>query len=288
MIRYGIANENIRKLMSGDDSATTSGKDNDVLLKKNNKTLKIKMGKVLEGHGPIAPYDLSDIEYQFTLPKTEEIMVAQMVQKLADYKLTDMNLEFETIEGEDLANSVRSVFTEGMDLCYDHTTHLTTDEWAKESTINSINISVPRESMKAIVLLFTKKNSTDSEEFCNAEVECVRVMIEGNSNSIYSEGMPRSQVYEEAVRFFGSQKDKNNDNLEEVDFLKSKYCVVIDMRTVDEENVVHSGRYLKGVQSGILIRVKKLATSTDLFCHVFIVSDGKVEISDQMFKNVEY
>ena len=43
MIRYGIANENIRKLMSGDDSATTSGKDNDVLLEKNNKTLKIKI-----------------------------------------------------------------------------------------------------------------------------------------------------------------------------------------------------------------------------------------------------
>ena len=288
MIRYGVANENIRKLMSGDDSATTSGKDNDVLLEKNNKTLKIKMRKVLEGHGPIAPYDLSDIEYQFTLPKTEEIMVAQTGQKLADYKLTDMNLEFETIEGEDLANSVRSVFTEGMDLWYDHTTHLTTDEWAKDSTFNSINISVPRESMKAVVLLFTKKNSTDSEEFCNAEVESARVMIEGNPNSVYSEGMPRSQVYEEALRFFGSQKDKNNDNLKEIDFLKSKYCVVIDMRTVDEENVVHSGRHLKGVQSGILIRVKKLATSTDLFCHVFIVSDGKVEISDQRFKSVEY
>ena len=90
------------------------------------------------------------------------------------------------------------------------------------------------------------------------------------------------------MRFFGSQKNKNNDNLEEIDFLKSKYCVVVDMRTVDEENVVHSGRHLKGVQSGILIKVQKLATSTNLFCHVFVVSDGKVEISDQRFKSVEY
>ena len=52
MIRYGIANENIRKLISQDDSATTSGKADDVLSEKNNKTLKIKMRKVLEGHGP--------------------------------------------------------------------------------------------------------------------------------------------------------------------------------------------------------------------------------------------
>ena len=96
-----------------------------MLLEKNNKTLKIKMGKVLEGHEPVAPYDLPDIEYQFTLPKTEEIMVAQTGQKLADYKLTDMNLEFETIEGESLTSSVRSVFTDGMDLWYDQVTHLT-------------------------------------------------------------------------------------------------------------------------------------------------------------------
>ena len=257
MISYGIANENIRKLMSQEDSATTSGKADDVLLEKNNKTLKIKMRKVLEGHGPIAPYDLSDIEYQF----------AQTGQKLADFKLTDMNLEFETIEGEDASNKARSEFTEGMDLWYDGT-HLTIEEWAKDSTFNSINISVPRESLKAVVLLFTKKDSTDSEEFCNTEVENVKVMIEGNPNSVYSEGMSRSRVYEEAVKFFGSQKDKTNDNLKEVDFLKSKYCVVVDMRTVDEENVVHSGRHLKGVQSGILIKVQKLATSTNLFCHV--------------------
>ena len=132
--------------------------------------------------------------------------------------------------------------------------------------------------MKAVVLLFTKKGATDSEEFCNAEAENVKVMIEG---------MSRSQVYEELVRFFGWLKDKNNDNLDEIDFLMNKYCLVVDIRTVNEENVVHSGRYLKGVQSGISVRVKK-ATSTDLFCHVFIVSDGKVEISDQRFKNVEY
>ena len=53
MLEYGVANENIRKLMSGDDSATTSGKDDDVLLEKNvivllKKVLKIRLGKILE------------------------------------------------------------------------------------------------------------------------------------------------------------------------------------------------------------------------------------------------
>ena len=289
MRKYGVASENLRKLMSGDDSATKTGDHvDDVLLEKNNKRLRIRLGKVLEGHGPIAPYDLSTIEYEFRLPSADEVMVAQTGQKVADYKLTDMNLEYKVIEGEEFAENARSEFTQGMNLWYDHITHLTTEEWQKDSTFNSINISVPRASLKAVVLLFTKKGSTDSEEFCNAEVEKVKVMIEGNPNSVYSDGLGRSQVYEEAVRFFGKLKDTNNDNLKELDFLKDKYSLVVDMRTVDEENVVHSGRYLKGVQSGVLIKVEKLATSTNLFCHVFIVSDGRVEIADQMFRSVEF
>ena len=51
MLEYGIANENIRKIMSGDDSATTSGKDDDVLLEKNQKVLKIKLGKISKDTG---------------------------------------------------------------------------------------------------------------------------------------------------------------------------------------------------------------------------------------------
>ena len=288
MIEYGVANENIRKLMSGDNSATTSGKDNDVLLEKNTKVLKIRMGKILQGHGPYAPYGMSDVEYRFTLPQTNEILVAQTGQKLADYRLSDMNLEFETIEGEKLAESVRNAFVDTRDLWFDYTTLLKTLEWRKNSTRKVIDINIPRESMKAVVLLCTQKKPTDSEEFYNAEVESVKVTIEGNPNSVYSQGLKRSQIYEEAKRFFGTQKDKTNDNLTKLNFLKSKYALVIDMRTVDEENVVHSGRLLVGTQSGLLIEIEKLATSVDLLCHVFVVSDGKVEMSDQRFVRVEY
>ena len=113
MLQYGVANENIRKLMSGDDSATTSGKDDDVLLEKNQKILKIRLGKVLEGHGPY--------EYQIQLPEASEIMVAQTGQKVGSYKLTNMNLEFETIEGEELAANVRGGYVIGRDLWFDYT-----------------------------------------------------------------------------------------------------------------------------------------------------------------------
>ena len=281
MLQYSVANENIRKLMSGDDSATTSGKADDVLLEKNQKVLKIKLGKILEGHGPYAPYKMSDVEYRIRLPEASKIMVAQTGQSVGTYKLTDMNLEFETVEGEDLAKRTRDGFTFGRDLWYDYTTLLKTLEWRKDNTREVIGINIPRESMKAIVLLCTRKNPTDSEEFYNSEVEKVKVTIEGNPNSVYSQGLSRSEVYDKAKRFFGSLKDVNNGNLSKVNFLKNKYALVIDLRTVDEENVVHSGRRLIGTQSGVLIEIEKLATSVDLLCHVFIVSDGKVAIIGQ-------
>ena len=131
--------------------------------------------------------------------------------------------------------------------------------------------------------MFTKKNPTDSEEFLNAEVESVKVTIEGNPNSVYSQGLTRSEIYNEARRFFGKAKDVNNDNLSKLNFLKDKYALVIDLRTVDQENVVHSGRNIIGVQSGILLEVEKLATIVDLLCHVFVIADGSVSIKNLKF-----
>ena len=283
MLEYGIANENIRKLMSGDDSATTSGKDDDVLLEKNQKVLKIKLGKILDGQGPYAPYNMSDVEYRIKLPESDKVLHAQTGETAGTYKLTDINLEFETIEGEKLVGQVKSDYQTGRQLWYDYTTLLKTLEWKKDSTVQSIDINIPRKSMRGVVLLFTKKNPTDSEEFLNAKIELAKVSIDGNPNSVYSQGLTKSEIYNEARRFFGKAKDINNDNLSKLDFLKDKYALVIDLRTVDQENVIHSGRNIIGVQSGILIEIEKLVTSVDLLCHVFVVADGSVSIKNLKF-----
>jgi len=216
-------------------------------------------------------------------------MTAQTGESVDGYKPTDMNLEFETMEGEELARSVKEGFDTGRQLWYDYTTLLKTLEWSKSSTREVIDINIPRKSMKSIVLLCTRKNPTDSEEFFNAdEVEKVKVTIEGNRNSIYSQGLVRSEIYDEARRFFGTTTDLCNDNLSKLEFLKNKYALVIDLRTVDDENTVHSGRKLIGTQSGVLLEIEKSATSVDLLCHVFVVSDGHIVISDGKLQKIEY
>ena len=280
MLEHGVANENIRKLMSGDDSATTTGKDDDVLLEECQKVLKMKLGKILEGYGPYAPYEMLGFEYRIKFPEPKEIMVAQSGLKVGTYKLEDIFLEFETILNKHIATEVKSEYVVGRQLWYDYITLLRSVEWKKDSTKESIDVNIPCKSMKAIVLLFTKKDSTDSEEFINPKIEKVRVLIEGKPNSVYSKGLVKSNIYDEARRFFGTANNTNNDNLDKLSFLKNKFALVVDLRTVDQENVIHSGRRIIGMQAGIMLSIDKLATSTDLTCNVFVAADGSISFKD--------
>jgi hypothetical protein len=60
--------------------------------------------------------------------------------------------------------------------------------------------------MKAIVMLFTNKTKTDSEEYIYPNIEKVRVTIEGVPNAVYSQGIPKTRLYEEARRLFGTDE----------------------------------------------------------------------------------
>ena len=82
-------------------------------------------------------------------------MEAQTNETTGNYTLTDMRLEYEIIESEQLASDVRGGFNLGRSLGYDYTTLLKTLPWSKDSTREVIDINIRRKSMKAVV--FTKK-----------------------------------------------------------------------------------------------------------------------------------
>ena len=98
MLQYGVANENIRKIWSKYDSAASTAKD--VLLANKQSALKMKMDKVLRGNGPFFSYNMADFTYHIRLAKAEDIMVAQSGEAVEGYKLENLNLEFEVIEGK--------------------------------------------------------------------------------------------------------------------------------------------------------------------------------------------
>ena len=75
---YGIAGENLRELMSKDDSADTSNADDNRLYNARENRVKVKLGKILRNHGLFAPHGVnSNVEYTLELPTADDIMVAQ-------------------------------------------------------------------------------------------------------------------------------------------------------------------------------------------------------------------
>ena len=114
--------------------------------------MKIPLGKILCDNSPYAPYDMCDFVYDITLPKSEKIMKVQANEETGTYRLTDLQLEYEVIKSEGLAASVRGTYNTSRSFPYNYSTLLKTLPWREV-----IDINIPKKSMKAVVLLFTKK-----------------------------------------------------------------------------------------------------------------------------------
>ena len=282
---FGIAAENVRKLISKDDSADKAAKSDGALdsaIAGMCDRMKIPLGKILCDNGPYAPYGMCDFIYDITLPKSEKIMKAQANEGTGTYKLTDLQLEYDVIKSEGLANSVRGTYNTGRSFPYNNSTLLKTLPWAKGNTREVIDVNIPRKSMKAVVLLFTGKGAGDSEHFPFPNLTQVDVTVEGNPNDIYSRGLAKRNMYKEAARFFGNddcEKYIGTECISRRKYYTDKFACVIDFRTVDDDTVSGSGRKLIGTQAGILLEIEKEATTSDLSCHVFVIADGTIDIS---------
>jgi hypothetical protein len=72
-------------------------------------------------------------------------------------------------------------------------------------------------------------------------IEKVRVTVEGVPNAVYSQGFPKTRLYEEARRLFGTGEISHQTL---TNFFKDKkFALVIELRTVNEP--AHSETVLK-------------------------------------------
>ena len=287
MIYDGIANENTRKLMSKDDSADKTVASDALMFKILGSRISIKLGQILNNHGVYAPNKMvSDITYMIKLPSAEEIMVAQSGQKIAGYSLENIKLEYETIESPELAELANSEYEIGRSLEYEHVTQPLKEQWNKDETLKNLTINLPRKSMKAIVLLFKEVGTnTDSEKYVYPNITKVKISVEGIPNAVYNQGMNKDKLFKEARRLFLNRK---RDVMEIDDFYSKHFALVVDMRTFNDGNVFKSGKRLISTQSGILLEISKEATTKDIMCYAFVVSDGLVNIKNKTLQDIVY
>ena len=58
------------------------------------------------------------------------------------------------------------------------------------------------------------------------------------------------------------------------------------MRVVNDKNVISGGKQILNTQDGITIEIEKKATTKDLTCYMFVVSDGLINITDKTVTRV--
>jgi hypothetical protein len=283
MVEDGIASEATRKKISKDDAVNDDADATGVFGTKQ----KIRINKILKDHALYAPHNMTnDLQYVITLTTADEIMNAQGGESVEGYTLENIELEYESIDNIDLARKAEGLYVSERELSFEHATLMKKAEWKKDSTIINETINVPRMSMKAIVMQFTNKTKTDSEEYIYPNIEKVRVTIEGVPNAVYSQGIPKTRLYEEARRLFGT--DEISHQTLTGFFKDKKFALVIDLRTASDANTYGNGAKIQNTQSGILVEITKKATTADVVCYLFVPSDGVIKITNGQLAGIKY
>ena len=211
-------------------------------------------------------------------------MVAQSNQKVAGYTLEDAMLEYSSIGNPDVYNKALNSF-QSRTLVFEDVTFIDEENWGKDTTLINKKINLPCSSMKYIVMLFRKKALTDSEEYVYTGIKNVDVIIESNPNSVYSNGLVKSKLFEEAREVFLNYE---TDTLAPTDFFtKDKFALVIDLRTYPDNDVSGDGRKILNTQNGVALGIKKDRTTEDVVCGTFVVSDRYLNFVNMMFRNLE-
>ena len=189
MLLEGIQSEDLGKIHSNAGDKKSSGVDAENKLTKvyKNKYCIYLDHQILTDHGILYPQALyNDLIFEVTLAPTAQVVKGSDTDKLF-YKLTNIQLEYETIHSKSLADEATSVYSSGKTFAYDHVMREEVITFAKgtEARLN-LRVNPQRRSLKAILLLFIEPytaGTRDSEKHFNPDITKVNVTINGSPNN---------------------------------------------------------------------------------------------------------
>ena len=257
--------------------------------------------ELLESTIPFYQYGLgSRLTYELTSNDYGDVIKA--TDPDATYTISNISLEFDTITNASLASQIRTEYMK-MSILYDRILRARIIPLDKSDTSFSIDINSPSESLKGVLLIFTKERSAtkfarDTEEFYNPKITKVEVTVEGVPNELYAQNMEYRHQYDEIVKHFAEgrlreagsiQKDLQLHNVDITSYYTDKYALWLDFRTIDNNRLHGSGRRLENTSEGIRLQITKKAESAGkLSCYLYIFQDAQINISDAQFLNVVY
>ena len=239
---------------------------------------------------PQALYD--DLVFELTLSDAAQVVKGSDPTKLK-YKLTNIQIEYEMLHSEQLAEEANSAYSSGKEFAYDHVHREKVIPIKKgaDSRIN-IKVNVQRRSLKAILLLFTEPyaaGARDSEKYVFPDLTKIQVTINGSPNMIYNNGLVAEDLWEEASRFFVRGENKTEHMTSKLFLAGDRFGLLIDLRCMADRTMHGSGVRLVNSTDGVQLELERTASgSGTINCQVFVIADAQFNILGNQMEDVQY
>ena len=294
MVPEGIQSEDLSKIRSGAGDAKTSGVDAEKKLNEvYGKKYRINLDhQILTDHGIFYPQALyNDLIFEVTLAPESQVVKGSDPTKLK-YKLTNIQLEYEMIHSEKLAEEAESAYT-AKEFAYDHVSRskVVPINRGTETRIN-IKVDSQRRSMKGVLLLFVEPytaGTRDSEKYIFPDLKKISVTVNGSPNMLYNNGIESQDIWSEVSRYFMKDEYKPQHMTLEKFYTGNKFGLLIDLRSMASQEMHGSGTRLVNTTDGVQLEIERDRKGTGpVNCHVFVISDSQFNIINKQLQSVTY
>ena len=239
MVPEGIQSEDLCKIRSKTgDKKTSSVAAENKLNEVYGSKYRINLDhQILTDHGVFYPHALyNDLVLELTLAPASQVFRGSDPTQLK-YKLTNIQLEYEMVRSEKLADEAAKIYTSGKEFAYDQLSRdkVVPINKGTDTRVN-IKVSAQRRSTKDILLLFVETyaaGTRDSEKFIFPDLKKISVTINGSPNMLYNNSIESRGIWREISRFFMKGKRKpQHMNLQKF-FTDNKFGLLIDLRSME-------------------------------------------------------
>lgn len=237
---------------------------------------------------PFCPYFIHDIvTLEMKLAEAKDVVISS--DKSASYEITDLHLEWDGVQDEELARSIASMYEDGFGVHYDRVQFLRKENYQKSSTLINVNIRESLRSLRGVLILFKDltdqaKYACNRETFFNPGVEKIEVSINGASNKLYANGILPKDLWYEARKFF-----QGSTNTTQGDFYNDAFCLWVDTRSSTDMELHGNGLRLDGSNSGLNLAINKTAGGAGQFTmYIYLVIDAVLQFGGGSYKRICY
>ena len=293
MVAEGIQSKKLSQIRSGAGDKPTTGVDAENKLEKvYGKKYRINLDhQIMTDHSVFYPQALyTDFVFELVLASADQVVIGPDKTKLK-YKLANIQLEYEMIRSNGLADDAASVYESGKEFVYDHVSRNTVVKVNSPTKLVTIKVDSQRRSLKAILLLFVEPcaaEARDSEKYGFPDLEKVHVTVNGDPNMVYNNGIEGEDAWRQASRFFMKQKHKPQHMTLQKYYAEDKFGLLVDLRSMASQEMHGSGTRLVNSTDGVQLEIKRATGKGPFNCHVFMISDAQFNIKNRQLSSVQY